>query len=859
MVFFKNFRIKNVLLFMSFLFITIPLFTQGYLTYSKAKAEIYKSATDQITQQALTLSKYVKSVAYSEKLRMENAINTAKMIVLVGYQSARNISIDENDASTFFATNQITKQSESISLPAFKINGKKILFSTEYVDQIQKSVETDATIFQMFEKGLVRISTTILDDKGERAFGTFIPTDSPVYEKISQGEPYVGRAFVVNKWYDSVYEPIKDETGKVLGALFVGYDEKKFQDPIKDDLSKIFVGKTGYIYILDDKGNYLLSKDRLRDGENIWDSQDSNGNFFIQEMIRKASVLKQGQADMLYYPWINKGETNTRQKFSAFTYFPEWNWVIGASAYVDDYTTATNQVKEITLIIILIAILLGSITIYFFANSISRPLVAIQNTVARIKSGDLDSRIKQDSRIIEVQNISKDFDDILELLSDRQVISESFLSGMNDPALKTDNNLIVTEINDKMLAMLGFTREDVVGKMTCGQLTKTPLCDTDKCTLYNCIKNKKATTVETTVTTKNGETFPVRISSGALKNTKGEVVGGFEVIQDLSAIHSIVKAMADISTGNLMTSVNPDLKKRDDSSGNLARSVDKMIQTIKGLIQKISQQASSTAAAAQQLSASSLQVNSLMKQVSSTIEQVANGAKDVSKNSIVIKETTIKTEESAMQGGVAAMSVNRKMSFINTTAKENAQKIKDLDGMSTKISNIVKTINSISEQTNLLALNAAIEAARAGESGRGFAVVADEVRKLAEESKSATEKISALIENIQTGIRFSVLSMEKNSHEVETGTLSVQEAVKSFEAIPLLVKNISQSMISMVAVAEQNAVGSDQLFSSVQQITSSMDQVSSAAKTLSQGAEKLRTLISNFKIGDSAEDAASQA
>jgi len=82
-----------------------------------------------------------------------------------------------------------------------------------------------ATIFQ----GDLRISTNVLRTDGTRAIGTRLSEE--VYEQVLvKGLPWIDRAFVVNNWYISAYEPIRDVKGEIIGILYVGILEQKFND-----------------------------------------------------------------------------------------------------------------------------------------------------------------------------------------------------------------------------------------------------------------------------------------------------------------------------------------------------------------------------------------------------------------------------------------------------------------------------------------------------------------------------------------------------------------------------------------------------------------------------------------------------
>jgi two-component system NtrC family sensor kinase len=82
-----------------------------------------------------------------------------------------------------------------------------------------------ATIFQ----DDVRISTNVLTQQGTRAIGTRVAED--VYDRVViNGLPYIGRAYVVNNWYITSYEPIKNISDNVIGILYVGILEQKYTD-----------------------------------------------------------------------------------------------------------------------------------------------------------------------------------------------------------------------------------------------------------------------------------------------------------------------------------------------------------------------------------------------------------------------------------------------------------------------------------------------------------------------------------------------------------------------------------------------------------------------------------------------------
>lgn len=74
----------------------------------------------------------------------------------------------------------------------------------------------------------VRISTNVPLRAGERALGTRV-SDEVRTRVLDRGENWIDRAFVVNDWYISAYEPIVDTAGRRVGMLYTGYLEAPYR------------------------------------------------------------------------------------------------------------------------------------------------------------------------------------------------------------------------------------------------------------------------------------------------------------------------------------------------------------------------------------------------------------------------------------------------------------------------------------------------------------------------------------------------------------------------------------------------------------------------------------------------------
>ena len=130
-----------------------------------------------------------------------------------------------------------------------------------------------ATIFQ----DDLRISTNVKTKDGNRAIGTRVSEE--VYEQVViKGNPWIDRAFVVNDWYITAYEPIKNIKKDIIGILYVGILEEEFMD-MKRETSWTFLWITLAGIIVAFAVSYLLGNSIIKP---------------IQSLVSASHILAEG-------------------------------------------------------------------------------------------------------------------------------------------------------------------------------------------------------------------------------------------------------------------------------------------------------------------------------------------------------------------------------------------------------------------------------------------------------------------------------------------------------------------------------------------------------------------------------------
>lgn len=226
----------------------------------------YPKTYDEIVSVVLSQKEPVISTALisGEELRRESpALAEKAYIVFVDTPKARPLLTTEQTSGLLIKSAAPIFDPDN-NLIGILYGGILLNRNYEIVDNIKQTVFEGvqykgkdigtATIFL----DDIRISTNVTNNEGFRAIGTRVSEE--VYNQVvEKGQPWVGRAYVVNNWYISAYKPIRDIHYQIIGILYVGILEQKYSD-IKNQTIFTFLIITLAGVLISTLISYLISQ-----------------------------------------------------------------------------------------------------------------------------------------------------------------------------------------------------------------------------------------------------------------------------------------------------------------------------------------------------------------------------------------------------------------------------------------------------------------------------------------------------------------------------------------------------------------------------------------------------------------------
>ena len=558
-----KFSLKIILLGAGSVFITAAALVTLVIWQSGAFGELAQKEVEKLINADLDhITRGVYNLIKTEHDAVMEQINGTMNFLKHELTNAGGLDLSR-EVITWKTINQFTGGTSEICLPEFTLGGRQLgantdsVIETPLLDLIVKLAGGSATIFQrMNETGdMLRVATTVKTNGGKRAIGTYIPAVNPdgtanqVIDSILKYGAYQGSAFVVNERYLTAYESIKDNSGYISGMLYVGRRQKSAESRIREAILKTGVGKTGYVYIIDgsneNKGRYIISKNGKRDGENIFDATDDDGNFIIRSIISRAIKLGPGEMTTIKYCWQNPDDPGSHKKIARLAYFAPWDWVIGVSIYEDELQNYKNVLNEGRALMtnvmwiagLFIALIVGFISI-LTAMTVILPIQRITRAAESIATGNFNQRVEIDSSD-EIGALASTFNSMAEKLAETMEnlreneykLKESAgkIRAIFDLSLEFIGLLtpegITVEVNESTLKFAGATKSQVIGK---------PFWENHWWTHSNQIQQELKTAIkkaaagnivqfETTNRDSNGKIHPIDFSLSPIKDDNGIV------------------------------------------------------------------------------------------------------------------------------------------------------------------------------------------------------------------------------------------------------------------------------------------------------------------------------------------------
>ena len=189
------------------------------------------------------------------------------------------------------------------------------------------------------------------------------------------------------------------------------------QDQARQAVSAIRYGEGDYFWIHD--RDFIMQMHPIKpelDTTDVSGIEDPDG---VQLFVEMNQVVADEGAGFVPYMWPKPGFEEPQPKLSYVAELPEWGWIIGSGAYIDNIDAAVEvkreeigaQIAELVRDSVILSVFLIALSVvisFLFSNGLSRPIMRLTRVAEEISKGkNLDQSIDEVRRPDEIGELAK--------------------------------------------------------------------------------------------------------------------------------------------------------------------------------------------------------------------------------------------------------------------------------------------------------------------------------------------------------------------------------------------------------------------------------------------------------------------
>ncbi|MBN1840352.1 MAG: methyl-accepting chemotaxis protein [Campylobacterales bacterium] len=559
---------------------------------------------------------------------------------------------------------------KEIETPLILSEGIVLNNNFETLDAYTKLTGAIATVFVKKGDDFVRITTSLRNEKNERAMGTFLGKSSPAYEPIMSQKQYVGNARLFGKDYVTVYEPIIDK-GNVIGILFIGYEFTEGLKTLEKEIHQMKIGEKGHFYAMNTKSQSYDIHPTL-DSQKVTSALDKK---ILEQKNGLLHVIEEGKEII-----VN------------FHTFDKWNWILVAKAYNADFQEANDALRNRLILVASLMTLLMLVVIWVAINKIiTQPLTNLIEKARELSSGDGD--LTRKLMIVgkdEIAQASEQINNFIEkvriLIVDAKSISTENSSISHElsstsmgvgKAVETSVNIVTnaTEQGDKLKA-------DMHASMNEAQKSKEGLVEANRYL-------HEANTTILTLTSEIQQSAAIEIELASKIQ---------QLSSDAEQVKSVLTVISDIADQTNLLALNAAIEAA--RAGEHGRGFAVVADEVRKLAERTQSSLAQINATINVIVQSIVDSSEQMSQNSKRVESLANTASGVESkinDMFTIMDKATKDSDLTIENYLKTAKdielMIQDVSKVNELSRQNARSVEEIAGAADHLSHMTENLN----------------------------------------------------------------------------------------------------------------------------------------------------------------------